>query len=285
MRFWTGLHVLWVSFALTTFVETRSFAGATLDEVLRTGELLAPYPEISPPYVLKDNKGRLTGFDVEVLGEIGRRLGVQVRYVIREDGSNYSWEEQTSGRWQGKYDIVVNSMTPTAERAEKLVFPATYYHALGVLAVHQQNKTIRALSDASGKRIGAVKAANSELYLRRGFSGIVDASPVAYQIDDAIIAGYDQEDKAFEALADRELDGVMSYLPAAMAQIKRGKPFRVIGQPVYRVPQALAIMPGDPEFADLLATIVDGMHADGTLRNLSIEWFEFDLTGREIPGG
>ncbi|MBS3652321.1 transporter substrate-binding domain-containing protein [Pseudaminobacter sp. 19-2017] len=285
MRFWTGLHLIWASFALTTFVKTSSFAGATLDEVLRTGELLAPYPEISPPYVLKDNKGRLTGFDVEVLGEIGRRLGVQVRYVTREDGSNYNWEEQTSGRWQGKYDIVVNGMTPTAERAEKLVFPATYYYSLGVLTVHQQNRTIRALSDANGKRIGVVKAANSELYLRREFSGIIDVSPVAYQIENPVIATYDQEDKAFEALADRELDGVMSYLPAAVAQIKRGKPFRVIGQPAYRVPQAVAIMPGDPEFADLLTTIVDGMHADGTLRNLSVEWFEFDLTGREIPGG
>ncbi|RJT30084.1 amino acid ABC transporter substrate-binding protein [Mesorhizobium waimense] len=272
-----------VSFACAVLAafSTPSLAGETLDRIKQSGQLLSPYPDIWPPYVIKGEDGELMGFDVEVLREIGRRLGVEVKYVTGKDGSIYTWEEQTTGQWNGNYYIVVNSMTPTAERAKHVAFPVTYYYALGVLAVHRDNTTIKKPSDASGKRIGALKSANYELYLRRKPFGIVDAPPVVYKIDNPIVVTYDHEEEAFEALAKGdgvELDGVVNYLPVVMALIKDGRPFRVIGQPLYRVPQSVAIMPGDPELADLLKKTVDEMHADGTLRTLSMKWFDFDLT-------
>jgi polar amino acid transport system substrate-binding protein len=63
-----------------------------------------------------------------------------------------------------------------------------------------------------------------------------------------------------------------------MELIKQGKPFKIIGQPLYRVPQSVAVLPGDPEFAALLKETVDGMRADGTLSKLSLKWLDFDLT-------
>ncbi len=281
-----GLNRAWlpVSFAcaaLAAFLPAPSFAEETLNRIKQSGQLLSPYPDIWPPYVIKGEDGELTGFDVEVLREIGRRLGFEVKYVTGKDGSTYTWEEQTTGQWNGNYDIVVNSMTPTAERAKHVAFPVAYYYALGVLAAHRDNTTINKPSDASGKRIGALKSANYELYLRREPFGIVDAPPVVYKIDNPIVVTYEHEEEAFEALAKGdgvELDGVVNYLPVVMALIKDGKPFKVIGAPLYRVPQSVAIMPGDPEFADLLKKTVDEMHSDGTLRNLSMKWFDFDLT-------
>lgn len=42
--------------------------------------------------------------------------------------------------------------------------------------------------------------------------------------------------------------------------------------------QAIAIQPGDPEFADLMKRTVDAMREDGTLSALSLKWFSIDLT-------
>lgn len=278
---WNKKHLLSTFLSLAVVLPIATLAGETLDRVKQSGELRSPYPDLWPPYVIKGSNGELTGFDVEVLREIGRRLGVRVEYVTGKDGSIYTWEEQTSGRWGGNYDIVVNSMTPTAARAEHISFPVAYYYALGVLAVHRDNTTIKKPADASGKRIGALRSANYELYLRREPFGIVDAPPVVYKIDDPVIVTYDHEELAFKALAAGdgvELDGVVNYLPVVMALIKEGQPFKIVGQPLYRVPQSVAIMPGDPEFADLLKQVVGEMHEDGTLRNLSMEWFSHDLT-------
>jgi polar amino acid transport system substrate-binding protein len=75
-----------------------------------------------------------------------------------------------------------------------------------------------------------------------------------------------------------ELDGFIEYLPVIMRLIEDGRPFKLIGTPVYRVPQAVAIQPGDPEFAALMTQTVDAMREDGTLTALSLKWFSIDLT-------
>jgi polar amino acid transport system substrate-binding protein len=280
------LHALFAACACAATLSVAcggAEAGEVLDRIEKTGVLLSPQSDIWPPYVIKEANGDLTGFDVEVLREIARRMGVTVKYVTAPDGTTYTWKEQTSGQWHGAYDIVVNSMTPTAERAKHVAFPVTYYYALGVLAVHKDNTTIKRPVDASGKRIGALKSANYELYLRRQPFGIPDAPPVTYKIDNPVVVTFDHEEQAFEALAKGdgvELDGVVNYLPVVMALIKEGKPFKIVGQPLYRVPQSVAIMPGDDELAALLKKIVGEMHADGTLSKLSMKWFEFDMTQR-----
>lgn len=258
-----------------------SHAGAVLDRIRQTGILIAPEPDLWPPYVLLDGKGALDGFDVEVFREIAGRLGVEGRFVRNQDGSVITWDEQTSGQWGGKYDIVVNSMTPTAKRAEHIEFPAAYYFGLGALAVHRDNTTIRKPSDASGKRIGALKSAVYDVYLRGQPFGIVGMPPISYKIDDPVIVNYDHEDDVFEALAKgdgAEIDGMVNMLTVIMAHINEGMPLKIVGGALYRTPQCVAILPGDPEFAAELKRIVGEMQADGTLTKLSTKWFEIDVT-------
>ena len=105
--------------------------------------------------------------------------------------------------------------------------------------------------------------------------------PVEYKIQNPIVVTFDEEDAAFKALAKGdgvELDGVVNYLPVIMDYIKHGQPFKVIGQPLYRVPQSVAIQPGDAELAEELKKIIDDMHKDGTLSGLSMKFLEFDMT-------
>ena len=53
--------------------------------------------------------------------------------------------------------------------------------------------------------------------------------------------------------------------------IKRGYPLKVVGEPLFKEPLAVAIDKGDPEFTAKIAEIVKAMHADGTLARLSAE--------------
>jgi polar amino acid transport system substrate-binding protein len=255
-------------------------AGEVLDRIQASGVLRSPYPDIWPPAVIKNDKGDLDGFDVEVLREIGRRIGVKIDYVVNPDSSIITWEEQTSGQWQGKYDIVVNSMTPTAKRAEHVAFPVSYYYGIGVLAVNRNNAEIKTPADASGKRIGVLKASIYEKYLQREELGIVGIPPVTYKIDNPQIIEFVHEEEAYDALSkgDGSIDGTVNSLQIILELIKQGRPLRVIGQPLYRVPQSVAILPGDEEFAALLKKTVEDMHADGTLSKLSMKWFDYDFT-------
>ena len=267
--------------AIFLAISTQAVAGEVLDRVLATGTIRMPDEGEWPPYSFTNDESVYTGFDVEVAREVARRMGVQLEIVKNPDGSLITWSDQTHGNWNGLFDVVIGSMTPTAERDQFVDFPVTYYYALGALAVHVDNTTIRTPADASGKRIGALKAANYEMYLRRQDFGIVGMPPVIYKIDDPIVITFDAEQDAFAALAKGdgvELDAVVNYLPVIMALIKEGQPFKIVGQPLYRVPQSVAVLPGDPEFAALLTEIVDEMREDGTLSALSLQWLDFDLT-------
>ncbi|MCG4453106.1 MULTISPECIES: transporter substrate-binding domain-containing protein [unclassified Pseudomonas] len=258
-----------------------AMAGEVLDRVLQSGELRIPNEPGWPPYSFIDAQGTYTGFDVEVAREVARRLQVQLKVVDKPDGSHYTWDEQTAGNWNGAYDAVIGSMTPTAKRDENLDFPVIYYYAIGSLAVHRDNHSIQTPSDASGKRIGVLLGANYEYYVRRQAFGITGMEPVAYLIDNPVVRTYEMESDAFDALAKGdgvELDAVINYLPVIMDLIKQGKPFKVVGKPLYRVPQAVAIEPGDAEFAARLREVVEAMHRDGTLSALSEKWVGFDMT-------
>ncbi|AZO05165.1 MAG: transporter substrate-binding domain-containing protein [Mesorhizobium sp.] len=281
-RLLIAIAIAWA--ALSVPLADHSLAGEVLDHIRSTGILRSPAPDIWPPQVIKNEKGEYDGFDVEVLREVARRMGVKVEYVTNPDGSIITWDEQVSGNWQGKYDIVVGGMTPTKKRAEHIAFPATYHYGIGVLAVHRDNTTIRTPADASRKRIGALAGSQYENYLKKVPPGIVGVPDFIYKIDDPVIVSYEHEEDVYAALEKgdgAEIDGLVNLLPAVMALIKEGKPFKIVGQPLYRVPHGVAILPGDNEFAALIKKTVDEMHADGTLKTISMKWYDFDLTSHE----
>lgn len=250
-------------------------AGDVLDRIKKKGAMVTATDPEWPPFSSRNDKGEFDGFDIDVAKELSRRMGVTLEYATP------SWEETTAGHWNGKWDISVGSMTPTAKRAEHLTFPACYYFGMESLAVHAGNTTIKAPSDANGKRIGVLKASTYEQYLRREPFDIVGMQPLTYRIDDPVVVTYDNEEDAYDALAKGdgvELDGVVDSLLTLMTLIKDGKPFRIVGHPLFRTPLCVAIEPGDQEFSELVKQTVEQMRSDGTLQKLSMKWFAFDLT-------
>ena len=53
---------------------------------------------------------------------------------------------------------------------------------------------------------------------------------------------------------------------------------RVVGEPAFYEPLAVATDKGDPEFDAKIAEIIAEMHKDGTLKALSEKWYGVDLT-------
>ncbi len=267
-----------IGVAASVLVASTGHAGEVLDRIKSRGYINFVGTVDWPPYSSLDENGDYVGFDVDVGNEVARRMGVEARRFEEI----VDWERETGGDWDGLIDISIGSMTPTAKRGENLVFPAFYTYGIASLAVHRDNTTIRTPADASGKRIGALKAAVYELYLRRMPFDIEGMPPLVYKIEDPVVVTYEvYEHLAFDALAKGdgvELDAVVNFLPVLMSIVKEGMPFRIIGQPLFRIPSAIAIEPGDPELAAVLKSIIDEMHADGTLTDYSMKWFEFDMT-------
>lgn len=250
-------------------------AGEVLDRVKSQGVLKVASDPAWPPYSFRNEKGEWQGFDAAVAEEIAKRIGVKLEFVTP------NWDTITAGNWNGAWDVSVGSMSPTEDRATRLVFPVIYYYAPTVLAVHKDNTTILSPSDATGKRVGTLKGSIFEKYVRHEPMGMADELPPVYKINNAEVVTYETSEGALNELSKGQgaaIDAMVDDLMYFLFLIKQGAPIKIVGQPVYYGPAAVAIEPGDKEFEQLLRETVTAMQDDGTLSALSNTWFGVDLT-------
>jgi polar amino acid transport system substrate-binding protein len=90
--------------------------GDLLQEVKDRGVLRVSTDPAYPPQSFQTNSGDFKGFDIDVAEEIARRMGVEVEWMTP------SWDVITAGSWNGRWDLSVDSMTITPERAKVLQF-------------------------------------------------------------------------------------------------------------------------------------------------------------------
>ena len=251
-------------------------AGETLDRVLSRGVMVMSTDADYPPQSFRDSAGEFQGFDIDVGREIAERLGVDIEFATP------GWEAITAGRWSGRWDVSIGSMIPTAARAKVLDFPAVYYRMPAALAVHRDNATITTPEAASGKRIGVGADTPYESYLKKDLTLYdQDAAPIAFLIDDANIQTYDSDAHALADLKQGDgvrLDAAITALPTILQAIKQGYPLKVIGDPLFREPLAVATDQGDQDWNAQLAAIIQTMREDGTLKRLSEKWYGLDLS-------
>ena len=262
----------------SVFAVPAAQAGETLDRVMNSKTLTMSSDPEYPPQSFLNDANEMDGFDVDVGKEIAKRMGVELKIVTP------SWDIITAGNWGGRWDMSVGSMTPTAQRAKVLDFPAVYYYTPAAFAVHKDSK-INSLEDLNGKVIGSCGGCTYDAYLMKDLK--IDAEgapPFSYDVTAGEIKTYETDTYAFDDLKlgdGTRLDAAFSALPTIQEAIKNGYPLKIVGKPAFYEPLSVATDKGDPEFDAKITEIVADMKADGTLKALSEKWYGVDLTTLE----
>ena len=107
---------------LTLFLSTLSANAETkLQEIIKNGELRVGTTGDWDPMTMKDPAtNKYKGFDIDVMNELAKDMGVKVKFVPAE------WKTIVSGITANRYDIST-SVTKTSKRAEVAGFTDTYY--------------------------------------------------------------------------------------------------------------------------------------------------------------
>lgn len=273
----TRLTALAVSLAMG-LAALPGHAGEVLSRVMEAKLLKVATDANWAPQSFMNENNEMDGFDVDVAKEIGKRLGVPVEFVTP------GWDIITAGNWQGRWDMHVGSMTPTAERAKIFAFPAVYYYTPAAVAVHSDSKAAQ-LSDLDGKTVGTTASSTFEAYANQDLTLDAAGAPAfTYQFKPGEVKSYANSSTAFDDLRLGDgvrLDAVVSSLPSILDAAKAGYPIRQLGEPVFYEPLAVAIEHGDQELNDKIAEAVAAMKADGTLSALSLKWYGQDYTAAE----
>ena len=275
-RFLIALMLSAVLFLLWTV--SAVYAGV-LEDIKSKGELVVSTDANYAPQSFLNDKGQLDGFDIDVSKEVAKRLGVKIKFVTPD------WDLIVAGKWGGRWDLSIGSMTITDARSKVVEFSIPYYYTPAQFGVHKANTTIKTLDDFSGKTIGCGSGTTYETYLDPNQKlGIGGGEKIAYKVQKVKARIYTTDMEAVQDLALGDgvrSDGVLTSGFVIQEAIKKGVPIKPVGTPVYYEPLAAAsdrARAGSSELVKKISEIFEAMHKDGTLTKLSIKWYGFDVT-------
>jgi His/Glu/Gln/Arg/opine family amino acid ABC transporter permease subunit len=204
-----------------------------------------------PPFNYYDDKGTLTGFDVDVAREICARTRRTCVFEI------LSWDGILAALLAGKIDAVIGSMAITRERSEQAAFSVPYYESGAQLFVVPGKRA----PEAAGFTVGVTLGTTYEAFVRKRFPS---ADVRTYKGDTEILA---------DVRAGR-LDGMVTdKLVGAYMNHRFKAGLSLSGEPLFV--ERIAI-PVRPERRALLAEIdgaVEALRASPTYGALMDRYF------------
>jgi polar amino acid transport system substrate-binding protein len=247
-----------------------------LAKVKAAGEIrVSTDPNYAPQSVLKPD-GTFEGFDIDVANEIGRRLGVTVKFETPD------FDLVQGGNWADRWDLSVGSITITEERKAVLDFTQPYYYTPAQMTATTASG-ITTLEGLAGKTV-CVAEATTYLDWIEGTLTLGDGSTPAEPPAGMKATTFPTDANCAEAVqAGRtDFEGFLTSSTTAQQAIDEGIQLVMVGDPVFYEPLAAALDKNGPPHAELLAEvdrIIGEMHADGTLTQLSMKHYKgLDLT-------
>ncbi|SEO36658.1 transporter substrate-binding domain-containing protein [Paenibacillus sp. OV219] len=224
-----------------------------------------------PPFAYVDDKNVLTGYDVEVIKEIDKRLD-----GYKFDFSPTTWDSIFLSLESNKIQLIADEVAKSEEREAKYLFSDTSYFAAQTVIIVKKGRTdIQSLKDLEGKNVGAV-AGDSYTVLLEDYNK---------KNGDKIKLKYSESTSPADILQDVQTGRLDAYVndPVMTGAIIKKQSFDldIVGEPITSDNIGI-VFAKDKQGEELKAKIdpiLKAMKEDGTLAKLSKQWTE----GEYIP--
>lgn len=245
----------------STASSSNSEAGDLLAQIQSKGEIVVAMEGTWAPWTYHDEEDNLVGYDVEVAQQIAEKLGVKATFVEGE------WDGLLAGIDSGRYDIMVNGVDITEERAEKYSFSDPYAYNRTAVIVKSDNDEIQSMEDLDGKNTAnTISSTYAEVAEKYG----------------ATVTGVDDLEQTFELLLSGRIDATLNaevtyydYMkahPDAEIKIATLDPESTkVGIPMKKGDETKTLL-------DAVNKALGELSEDGTLTELSKKYFGTDIS-------
>ncbi|WP_296393978.1 ABC transporter substrate-binding protein/permease [Williamsia sp.] len=139
------LTMLLAVIAGSTAVASRAQAAPTISTI-EPGVLTVGTEGTYSPFSYHENgTGPITGFDVDVITDIATKLGLKVKFVESSFDSLFPALEA------GRFDLIANQISYSAERAQRYDLSDSYVQSAGVVVTKSDDNSIKSVTDLRGK--------------------------------------------------------------------------------------------------------------------------------------
>jgi polar amino acid transport system substrate-binding protein len=205
------------------------------------------------PYSFPDprNPARIIGYEVDLANALAARMGRTARFVQNQ------WDGLVPGLERGEYDVVINGLEITPERAEKIHFSTPYFYSTLTITTRADDTRVHRAEDLRGLTVGVLRVTFAERYVRA--------------LGNVMVRSYDGQVQQFIDLALGRLDAAVMDTPVA-TYYGIGPQVRSIEIPSARMAFGIGIRKADGDLLEKVNLALDSMKQDGTLRKLYTDW-------------
>ncbi|MEJ5022962.1 transporter substrate-binding domain-containing protein [Ochrobactrum vermis] len=207
------------------------------------------------PWEFQDADGKITGFEVDLVNEIGKRLGKSVEFV------NTPFNGLFSAVQSGRINIGISSITITDKRLESVAFAQPYYDSDQSLTV-TASTGITGLKEMEGKVIGVDTGSTGDMWVEKNKSD--------YKFGE--VRRFEGLSPAMLDLVAGRIDGYISDIPALLYYVKDKPDLKVVERIPTGEKYSMMFKKGDPLAAEVNAVITT-LKGEGFIAKLHENWF------------
>ncbi|MFD2329453.1 transporter substrate-binding domain-containing protein [Cohnella sp. GCM10020058] len=240
---------------LLSACSAKSQSGSTLAQLKKKGEIVVATTGTYPPYSFHDASG-LTGFDIDISNEVGKRIGLKVKFAEVEFAGMFS------GLDGGRFDTIPQ-LSITEERQKKYDFSDPYQFSNLTLIVLEENKEINGFADLKGKKTnGLAESVQGALALKYGATLVPENGD------------------SVELLQSKRVDALI-YNSLYFLDLRKKRPdlkIKVVDQSDDLETAAFLFRKGNADTVEAFDEALKAMHADGTYAKISTKYFGKDIS-------
>jgi polar amino acid transport system substrate-binding protein len=235
---------------------TTATGGGGADLGLITDGTLVVGSDIPYPPFEQGSPPDYTGFDIDVIDEIAKRLNLTPKIVDNSFATIFADQQA------GKFDIVASSTTITPARSKRVTFSIPYFHADQSLMV-QKGSDLTTVDDiTSDTRIAAQQGTTGQAYAETKTDGQVQAFP--------------EIGTAFNALQAGQVDAVINDFAVSAFALKKYPQLDVVQTIPTGEDYAFPMQKTNTALIDAVNGALKDMIDDGTYQTIFKKWFQKD---------
>lgn len=231
-----------------------------LDQIKTAGTIKIGTSADYPPFESVDSNGKKVGFDIELMEELGKRLGVKVEWV------DMPFDSLLAAVQEGKIDAAISAFNYSEERDKTVDFTEPYYTSEDAFMVAESfTGQIANPEDIAQYMVGVQTGTTQDTW-------ITDNLVTPGKLAESNLFRYDRVDQAVLDLKSGRIEVLMAdYVPAQAVAKQQGGLKIVYHGVLSSGPMNIVIPDGDAALAQALNAIIQQLKTEGFIDQLAVK--------------
>jgi polar amino acid transport system substrate-binding protein len=240
----------------------KSAGGTHLDKIKNAGKIVVGTSADYEPFEYIDASGNMIGFDIDLMNEIAKRMGVTVEW------QNMPFDSLIAGVQEGKLDASISAFNYTADRDKTVDFTDPYYTSEDAFMVGP-NFTGQIVNpeDVAKYKVGVQSGTTQDDWLTKN---LIETG----KMQESNLSRYERVDQASLDLQAGRIDVLMADYVPAQAIVKNDPTLKIVYHGALSTgPVNIVIPDGDKDLAGAINPIIKQLKDEGFIDQLANKYF------------